>query len=623
MQGQAVANQQNGVTMADGALDWSGGVDSIKTTTIQSDNNPNGLGRNQLAWLDNGTVRDGGITQRNGWRYLGTIHDGSAIYQRGYMYEPSNANPYLILSIGGQLYAVNSPAPGVAPTITNLSAATGLSNPPQNIKSFFTQAEQFLVIQAGDLGSLNTLPLFWDGATLRRSKGITNPAVAPGTPGVNEIPAATAMDYYQGRLWYAQGRTYSAGDIVKGPSGTAAYQFTDSVLNVTENPLCVGGDGFVVPSQAGNIRVLAHSANLDTALGQGNLYIGTPKAWYRQEVPISRQDWIQSGNQAGALTKNQMPLQTVVQLVNGPVGDGSVVAVNGDLFYQSLEPGIRSLISATRFFSQWANTSLSKQEQRLLQFNDRALLHMSTGCVYSNRLLMSALPIQKPQGVVHQAIVPLDFLPLSTFGPDHNPVWEGMYEGLDVLQLFSGDFGGLERAFAVVLSRADQTIELWEITDFLRDDFNKNNETRATWIIEFPAFTWGQEFLLKKLVSGELWVDRISGEVVFRMEYRPDADPCWHDWHTWKLCSAKNSCEDVINPICYPLTPYREGYRPPFTLPRPQEKCSASSARPLNVGYQFQTRLTIKGYCRIRGLLLHVEQVDKALYSRSVCAPIA
>jgi hypothetical protein len=611
MQGQSVPKPENGVTMADGSVDWSGGIDSIKVTTIQSGNNPNGLARNQLAWLDNGTVRDGGITQRNGWQYLGTIHDGSAIYQRGYLYDPPNANPYLVLSIGGQIYSVNSALPGQAPVVTNLSAAFGLTNPATQPKSYFTQGEQFLIIQAGDNV---TKPLFWDGASLRRSKGINNTAVAPGTPGVNEIPAATAMDYYMGRLWYAQGRQYSAGDIVKGPSGTLAYRFSDSILEVTENPLVVGGDGFTVPDNAGNIRAIAHSANLDTSLGQGSLFIGTPKAWYQLTVPVTRAAWIAANN-------NNQPLQTVAQLVNGPVGDGSVVAVNGDLFYQSLEPGIRSLISATRYFQQWGNTSLSAQEQRLLQFNDRSLLHMSSGCVYSNRLLMTALPIQKPQGVVHQAIVPLDFIPLSSFGPTHQPVWEGMYEGADVMQLFSGDFGGLQRAFAIVLSRKDQSIQLWEITDYLRDDFNVGNETRTTWIIEWPAFTWGQEFLLKKLVAGELWVDRISGEVVFRMEYRPDGDPCWHDWHTWKICSARNSCEDVFNPICYPLTPFREGYRPPFTLPVPQQKCSLSSGRPVNVGTQFQPRLTIKGYCRIRGLLLHAEPVEQKLYHNNVCIP--
>src|SRR5262249_16452120 len=148
---------------------------------------------------------------------------------------------------------------------------------PNTVKAYFEQAEEFLIIQSGDNA---TLPLFWDGNTLRRSKGITDRTKGPPYPnGVNEIPAATAMDYFMGRLWYAQFRQYSAGDIVGGPSGSNVaptfYNFRDSLLNVTENPLVLGGDGFTVPTQSGNIRALKHSANLDTALGQGQLFIFT------------------------------------------------------------------------------------------------------------------------------------------------------------------------------------------------------------------------------------------------------------------------------------------------------------------------------------------------------------
>src|ERR1035441_3921950 len=77
--------------------------------------------------------------------------------------------------------------------------------PSSQPHAYFAQGEQFLVIQAGD-GS--TLPLFWDNSLIRRSLGLT------GTP--RELPAAAAMTYYMGRLWYAYGdlRTYTAGDIV-------------------------------------------------------------------------------------------------------------------------------------------------------------------------------------------------------------------------------------------------------------------------------------------------------------------------------------------------------------------------------------------------------------------------
>jgi hypothetical protein len=597
----------NGVAKPDGSIDWSGGVDSTLVPTIQSQANPNGLKRNQLAWLDNATVRDGGITPRGGYGFMGSILGPNGLFQGQFLYDPIGLNPYLMMAISGNIYRVFVD-PSFA--VQNLSAIFKLTLPTTQDQYFFVQAEQFLVIQAGDNV---TLPLIWDGNILRRSKGITNTAVAPGTPGVNEIPAATCMDYFMGRLWYATGRTVNAGDIVQGPSGTAAYQFNDAVLNVTENPLVLGGDGFTVPTQAGNIRALFHNANLNTALGQGNLFVGTRRAVYSLNVPVTRADWIAASN-------TNQPLMTVVQLVNGPVNDRSVVPVNGDIYYQSLEPGVRSLFSTLRYFNQPGNIQISAEENRVLQFDDRSLLRFATGMEFGSRLYQSALPKQIPQGVVHQALMPLDFIPMSNFVTQQQPIWEGMTEGLQILQLASGDYGGRERAFATCVSAIDSSFVLYEMSEFAQRDSNPlDNAARIQWYGEFPAFTWGDEFQFKKLVGAELWVDRIAGTVVFNLEYRPDGETCWLPWHKWQVCSATNSCEDVHNPICYPITPFGEGYRATMTLPVPPTQCEQANRRPSNWGYQFQPKLTVRGFCRLRGLLLYAEMQDRKLYESNVC----
>ena len=597
--------------LVDGTTDFSGGVDSIKVTTIADETNPNGLGRNQLAWANNVSLRDGGITTRPAVKRIGTIKEPGGFYQGGIMYEPIGENPYLILSIGGHLVAVLPDSPGAA---TDLSVLFGLINPSSPEQAFFVQAEQFMVEQAGDYTGApgDTKPLFWDGTTLRRSVGITNPVVAPGTPGVNEIPAATVMDYYQGRLWYAQNRNYGAGDIVKGGSGTLPYNFTDAVLNVTENPLVLGkdglGDNFTVPTNAGSIRALKHSANLDSTLGEGRLYIFTRKSIYSLVVPVTRTAWIAAGN-------NNQPLQTVVQLVNGSVNDRSVVPVNGDLFFQSLEPGIRSLMVSLRDFSQWGNTQVANNEERILQFNDRSLLHFASGIEFDNRMIQTALPKRLARGVVHQAWIPLDFTPLSTFETEAPPVWEGMGQGVDVLQYFTGDFGGLQRAFAVVLEQ-DQTIALWEMT---KDEKFDTEDNRITSYVEFPSFNFRDSMQLKKLVGGDLWVDRLYGQAVYTMEFRPDGDPCWNPWRSWEICTSRSTCEDVHNPICYPVTPHLESYRSTMSLPKPPERCQANGVRPNVIGYQFQPKLTIHGFCRIRGIFLYAEPVERALYNNPVC----
>lgn len=586
----------------DGTLDFSGGVNSLKVRTVQSERTPNGLGRNELAWLINGDTRNGGLSPRAGWQPRAVVHDGSARYQGGFVYEPVTEHPYLILSIGGHIYRVRIDPEIV---ITDLSDQFGLFNPPDGEYAFFAQAEEFLIIQAGD-GV--TLPLFWDGATLRRSAGITDPNIATNTPGVNEIPAAGPMHYYMGRLWYAHGLHYSAGDIIGGVSGTAPYGFRDSILNVTENPLSFGGDGFGLPSRSSTIRALHSAPEPDTSTGQGRLFIFTRDKIFALQVPVSRSAWI-------AADTDNRPLQTVVGFANGSVNDRSIVEVNNDLWFRSLEPGIRSLRVATRSVEQWANVDLSANVRRLLQYEDRSLLRFASGIVFNNRLLMTALPLESAQGVVFHEIVPLDFMPISTVGEQRPPAWQGMYEGLDHFQLFKADFGGRERAFTICLSKVSGNMQLWELTYADRREFG---DGRVTVIAEFPAFSGFREDQFKELVGGELWIDRLWGTVFFKVEYRPDGENCWLPWHEFSLCSPRNKEESGESEASgYPgdLTDeYGQGYRQPVALPKPEAVCQDQVGRPSTLGYQFQMRLTMRGNCRVRGLLLHLTPREQAAY---------
>lgn len=600
-----------GHVMIDGSLDWSTGVNSTVVTTVQSNDNPNGLPRTAVSWMDNCTVRDGGITQRFGWQILGVLPT-VGIYQGSFIYVPDNANPYHIVVIEGHVWAFDSDFPQNA---TDLSAQFGLINPVTE-RVYFCQAEEFLIIQAGDYDSPGpvipgttdavgrTLPLFWDGSTLTRSKGITNTtATILSPPHTNEIPAANSMVYYMGRLWYAQARNYSAGDIVGGPTGTIAYQFRDAVLCVQENPLCVGGDGFTVPSTAGNIRGMAVSSNINTQLGQGNLYIGTREEIYQLTVPVTRTDWI-------AATTNNMPLQTVALATNGWVNDRSIVSVNGDLFFQSLEPSIRSFTSSVRNFQQWGNVPISINENRVMQFVDRSLLRFASGVYFDNRLLETTLPFQTKVGVAHKAIIPLNFDVISTLASKLPPVWEGMLEGVDILELTEGDYGGRPRAFATVYSELKGVIEMWELTNAARFDSAIDQDNRVVWYIEFPAFTWGDEFAMKKLVGGEIWYDKLYGEAVFVVQYRPDGDVCWHDWVQFKCCTQGLVPNGNVQ---YPEIA-RESYRQMQSFPTPPLACNATMGRPSNQGFQFQVRITIRGFCRIRGLYLFAEPMQRKTY---------
>ena len=593
------------VRIADGQFDFSQGVDSSRVPTLESPLNPNGLKRNQLAWMSNCTVREGGVRARTGWKRIKHLAK-TGLFQGGAIYSPEFANPYLICSISGRIYKVLLDSPY---TVTDLSATFGLINPATVTQAYFCQADQFLIIQAGDWGTaaVPTLPLFWDGTNLWRSPGITNTAVAAGTPGVNFIPAATAMDYYQGRLWYAQGKSVMAGDIIYGSSGTAAYGFRNAVLNVTESPAAVGGDGFSVASSAGDIRALGHTANYNNTLGDSELYIFTRKTVYALSVPLTRSDWI-------AATTSNLPQQRIVQRTNGTVSDRSLIAINGDLFYASTD-GIRTIRTVLRGQNQWGNIPISVNIIRATERNDLGIMRTCSGVQFDNRMLMLQLPRQTTSGVVFDAVAALDFNVISTLQEQLPPAWEGTYEGLQFMQLWEGDFGGRPRAFGMILSSIDGTLEVWELT--AADKFDNQDATddrRINWWFETPRYTWAssqQELELKQLIGGEIWLDKILGTVQLTVEYRVDSDPCWKPWAQFERCYDRGG---------YPGQTYREGDAWSVTLPKPPHPtCNAEGNRPSDQGFAFQARVTINGWCRVCGFIMYGIHRDRSPYQNMGC----
>ena len=603
--------------LVDGQLCWTGGVQSsTPRTKVVPGILDDGVKQNQLAWAINCSVRGGGIGQRPTLQPLVQSVPWSGLYQGGMLYQPDVADPHLLLLIGGNLYRVRVDTDN---SVDDLSGAYGLTMPATVDEAFFCQQEMFAVVQAGDLA---TLPLFYDAGnggarpeSLRRSNGIVNPGAVDVA---NELPAAGPMADYAQRIWYAFNRGYCAGDISGSTfSGTAAYGYRDSVVKVTENPIAYGGDAFAVPTASGNIRALAHASNLDTALGESNLFVFTRRAIYACTAPITRDDWTASDN-------NTQPLQKVVLNKGGAYGARCVVPVNGDLFFLSPPNGdIRSVQTALRYFGQWGNVPLSVNEARIMPFNDRSMLRFMPGILYDNRLLEGCLPVNTPAGPAAQGLIPLNFDTISTFEERRPPAWEGVYDfsgGPYILQMFEGDFGGRERAFAVVWSNVRSQIEVWELRNDLRWE---NGENRVDRIIEFPAFAFGDPFQLKELDSGELWFDKILGEIDVDVYYRPDSYACWQWWWSFQKCAAKDCREDVDAPCTdsgYPLEPYCEQDAIPVRIPHPvNPACVPLNARPSNLGYQFQVKIVIRGWARIRGLIVYALPRATAPYEGLAC----
>lgn len=602
--------------LRDGTVDFSGGVSADNNKTIASPVVPYGVPRNAVSWSINCTTRGGALGQRPGNTPLIQGAPWPKInYQGGLLYQPDFSDPFLLLLINGHLWKARVDTDN---SVSDLSAFYGPTLPVTE-KAYFEQAEMFAVIQCGDL---TTNPLFYTSGI----EGIpTRPEVLRSSLGfisvgnvANEIPPAGPMDYWANRLWYAFGRQYCAADIVSNlSSGHAGYDYRDSVLHVTENPVAKGGDGFTVPTMAGDIRALSHTSNIDTSLGQSPLFVFTRRSVYTCEAPVTRADWTAADN-------DHQPLQKLLLAQGGTYSDRSVVAVNSDLFFQSPPNGdIRSVAVSVRNDRDWGNVPLSRNVNRALVQNDRSMMRFATGIQFDNRLHQATLPILTPAGVAFQGILPLNFDVISTLEEKRPPAWEGISQGLFTLQLFEGDFGGRQRAFAVVWSAINSAIEVWEITSDNRFD-GGNAQNRVTRVVETAAYNAGQPFTLKELETCELWIDGILGTVDFEVWYRPDAWSCWVPWHAFQICAAKDCRELTDNPcddLGYPEEPFCEQDRTTLMMPKPKPECINSNNRPSTWGYQFQIKLRLRGWCRIRGILLHMLPRYKEPFLKIPCAP--
>lgn len=191
------------------------------------------------------------------------------------------------------------------------------------------------------------------------------------------------------------------------------------------------------------------------------------------------------------------------------------------------------------------------------------------------------------------------------------------------MQLFQANIGGRDRAFGAVFG-ATGMVDLWELTTTEKFNLNAGGVARTQWSFETAAFAWEYSRLLKELETFKFWIDRLVGTCEFRLEFKPDSFSCWLPYRSWKECAAKDCTELEINPCIEtgypsPAEPFCELFKTTMTMPKPPTPCIASSGRPANQAYTFQLRLTIHGWCRIRGIFGYALPRMEAPFAGQIC----
>lgn len=567
--------QESPETIYDGFSTLEGGMDSGRAPIL--------LNPNQTAFMVNATVRSGFVENRPGMFQHSLTGDDpdQGRWQGASIYQGQDGKPYVIASIEGEIIRFD-PITNQVTNLTDLSGGLMMQfNAP---KVWMVQAEQYLVIQDN-----LSRALIFDGASLRQS----NPKFFGG----DEVPTGNAMEYNNGRLWVVlpDFKSFVAGDLAYSVTGTTA-----DLLKFTENEFLNGGGRFVMAANAGTITSLRSVAVQDTTTGQGPLQVFTTLGAASINAPFNREAW----------QDTQSPIVTVSLMAPGPRSDTCTTNVNGDIWYRAND-GVRSFQIARRDHGTWVNTPVSHEMERILDRDDPYLLDRVSMARFDNRLLFTVSPYRAADdgtqyGTVFRGLGVLDFMSVSSMFERTQPVWEGMWTGLRILQILSGTYLDTERCFIFALND-DNEIELWELSKANKFD---ETDTPIEWFIETRSFGFeDQGNFLKQLQRTERWFDRLAGTVNLNVKYRPDSYWDWKDLDEGSVCANTGVC--LLNGCTPPQFPQLQ-YRPRKLTASPSvTDCESAVQKPFRDGFDFQLKITITGAARLRRFRLVAGKVKE------------
>jgi hypothetical protein len=531
------------------------------------------------------TVRNGEISNRPGFKKISLTFDKpntqttvqTGLFQRAAFYSSSNSNvPMLVASISGQLFRFLLQPNAVSVDRIPIAGP----NASNKLRAWFCEADNYLICQDGQ-----SKPIIYDGGVAKRA---VNTSQGGGTP---QVPVGTAMVAGQGRLFVKTCNSrIRAGDI----SGTKI----GSILNFTETELLSGGGDFGPDASQGEISGMAFLATQDTATGQGPLLSFGPGGATSYNVQNDRTVWQNGLFATQALTER------------GSIGNESIVSVNGDLWFRSLD-GWRSFRSARAETLRWPRTTMSNEIIHRIRDESPGLLPWGSAVYFDNRLIATAMPQKGPQGIYHLGMVALDFFPISSirqlseFNPYtySSPAWEDLWTGIQPFQILSGMVAGQLRCFAFCYDQGQ--IALYEIS--LADPFDNYGSSNQPILslIEFPGYFAKSQVELKQLFSMQIGFAGYQGDVEVEASYRPDDFALWFPWGTKNLRSQYLPSPPPKRNLPYafefnrfvPPEEPRLVWPSPPAVPVPGKDMS-------DKGYVFQVKLEIQGAYSISWLRL-------------------
>ena len=278
-----------------------------------------------------------------------------------------------------------------------------------------------------------------------------------GTWSVKAVPTTTTFDVDFG----VSTATGTGGYMTKANLGSAS-----DLLRFTEMTYLNEGGSLQPATFLGKITGLQFLPMQDTATGLGDLLVMCERGIVSLSVSVPRSSW-----------KNTSGFQRIVLTDVGCVGPRSICSTNGDVFFRAFD-GLRTYRNARAEIGLYGQVPISTEMEYIFNSDSQNYLEQVSAVTFDNRLLVTCTPkidysnsdystTGKLRPVTFGGIVALDFTSVTGIGAHRSPAYDGVWTGLDAVQLHTGLVAGKPKAFVVNLDYTNSgLLGLWEITRF-------------------------------------------------------------------------------------------------------------------------------------------------------------
>lgn len=350
-----------------------------------------------------------------------------------------------------------------------------------------------------------------------------------------QIPPSTVITYNQGRLFAANaGVEFIAGDPVgTGIFPEAPVTFTETLLpgqNFTGQAFSLGTN-----HNDEAITAMGFLQVIDASTGIGPLFVATENSIYYYRTDLPRLQW-------------ELESFGSLLLYNAGIkGPRAFVNVNSDLVFLSADNNVYSLSMSRNDFQKWGHVPMSKEVDNWLSQGERDLVKHSFLSYFDNTILVSAIPyrvtaytreMQPINDTAFRGVVALSLDNISTLSQQSNPVWEGLWTGINPLDAVTID----GRLF--IIGKGQGSINgIYELDPKKTYDFIEGREQNIRTVVYTREYTFDKYAQqLKNIKSLEVSVQKIKGNLKLKIEYRPSHSEEFKLWKKWEHDAPDRQC---------------------------------------------------------------------------------